>query len=48
MKVAIVKERRAPERRVAASPDSVKHMIGLGLEPVELFGWRRAVSATLW
>jgi NAD(P) transhydrogenase subunit alpha len=34
MKVAIVKERRADERRVAASPDSVKQMVALGLEPV--------------
>jgi NAD(P) transhydrogenase subunit alpha len=34
MKVAIVKERRPHERRVAASPDSVKHMVGMGLEPV--------------
>ena len=34
MKVAIIKERRAYERRVAASPDSVKHMVGMGLEPV--------------
>jgi len=34
MKVAIVKERRADERRVAASPDSVKHMAAMGLEPV--------------
>ena len=34
MKVAIIKERRAHERRVAASPDTVKHMAGLGLEPV--------------
>src|SRR6476646_5540341 len=34
MKVAIIKERRAHERRVAASPDSVKHMVGMGLEPV--------------
>ena len=34
MKVAIVKERRAHERRVAASPDSVKQMVGMGLEPV--------------
>ncbi len=32
MKVAIVKERRAHERRVAASPDSVKRMVGMGLE----------------
>jgi NAD(P) transhydrogenase subunit alpha len=34
MKVAIVKERRADERRVAASPDTVKAMIATGLEPV--------------
>src|SRR5271170_4331702 len=34
MKVAVVKERRAFERRVAASPDTVKHMTGLGLEVV--------------
>src|SRR5262249_25886211 len=34
MKVAIVKERRAHERRVAATPDSVKTMVGLGLEVV--------------
>lgn len=32
MKVAIPKERRADERRVAASPETVKKMIGLGLE----------------
>ena len=34
MKVAVVKERRTFERRVAASPDTVKHMVGLGLEVV--------------
>jgi NAD(P) transhydrogenase subunit alpha len=34
MKVAIIKERRAYERRVAASPDAVKHMVGIGLQPV--------------
>jgi H+-translocating NAD(P) transhydrogenase subunit alpha len=34
MKVAIVKERRAFERRVAASPDTVKRMVGMGLEVV--------------
>jgi len=34
MKVAIVKERRAFERRVAASPDTVKRMVGIGLEVV--------------
>ena len=34
MKVAVVKERRAFEHRVAASPDTVKRMIGIGLEVV--------------
>src|SRR5438067_3492699 len=34
MKLAIIKERRAHERRVAASPDTVKHMVGMGLQPV--------------
>src|SRR5947209_2433077 len=34
MKVAVVKERRAFEHRVAASPDSVRRMIGMGLEVV--------------
>lgn len=34
MKVAVVKERRAFEHRVAASPDTVKRMIGTGLEVV--------------
>jgi NAD(P) transhydrogenase subunit alpha len=34
MKVAIIKERRAYERRVAASPDTVKHMAGMGLQAV--------------
>jgi H+-translocating NAD(P) transhydrogenase subunit alpha len=34
MKVAIIKERRAFERRVAASPDTVKRMVGMGLEVV--------------
>ncbi len=34
MKVAIIKERREDERRVAASPDSVKQMVQMGLEPV--------------
>ena len=32
MKVAVVKERRPFERRVAASPDTVKHFVGMGLE----------------
>src|SRR5438270_3153890 len=34
MKLAIIKERRADERRIAASPDTVKAMVGMGLEPV--------------
>ena len=34
MKVAIVKERRAFERRVAASPDTIKRMVSMGLEVV--------------
>jgi len=34
MKLAIIKERRAHERRVAASPDTVKHMVGMGLQPI--------------
>ena len=34
MKVGIVRERREFERRVAASPDSVKRMAGMGLEVV--------------
>jgi NAD(P) transhydrogenase subunit alpha len=34
MKVAVVKERRAHERRVAASPDTVKRMVGIGIEVV--------------
>ena len=46
MKVAIVKERRAQERRVAASPDSVKHMVGLGLEAVVESGAGLAANFT--
>jgi H+-translocating NAD(P) transhydrogenase subunit alpha len=34
MKVGIVRERREFERRVAASPDSVKRMLGMGLDVV--------------
>src|SRR5215469_12913637 len=34
MKVAVVKETRAHERRVAASPDTVKRMVAMGLEVV--------------
>jgi NAD(P) transhydrogenase subunit alpha len=32
MKVAVVRERRAHERRVAASPDTVRRMVGMGLD----------------
>lgn len=32
MKIAVLKERRADERRVAASPETVKKFIGLGAE----------------
>lgn len=32
MKVAVIRERRAHERRVAASPDSVKRMTAMGLD----------------
>ena len=34
MKVAITKETRAHEKRVAASPETVKKMIALGLDVV--------------
>jgi NAD(P) transhydrogenase subunit alpha len=34
MKIAIPKERRAQESRVAASPDTVKRLVGMGLEVV--------------
>jgi NAD(P) transhydrogenase subunit alpha len=34
MKIAIPKERRAFETRVAASPDTVKKFVGLGCEGV--------------
>ena len=34
MKISVPKERRPHERRVAASPDTVKRLVGLGLEPV--------------
>jgi len=32
MKLAVVKERRAQERRVAATPDTVRRLVGLGLD----------------
>ena len=31
MRLAVLKERRAAETRVAATPDTVKKLIGLGL-----------------
>jgi H+-translocating NAD(P) transhydrogenase subunit alpha len=34
MKISIAKERRAQERRVAATPDTVKRLVGMGLELV--------------
>jgi NAD(P) transhydrogenase subunit alpha len=34
MKVAVVRERRVHERRVAASPDTVKRMVGIGIDVV--------------
>jgi proton-translocating NAD(P)+ transhydrogenase subunit alpha len=46
MKVAVVKERRADERRVAASPDSVKRMAALGLELVVESGAGEAAGFT--
>ena len=34
MRLAVLKERRASETRVAATPDTVKRLIGLGLTVV--------------
>jgi len=34
MKISIAKERRAQERRVAATPDTVKRLVGMGLDVV--------------
>ena len=31
MRLAVLKERRVPEARVAATPDTVKRLLGLGL-----------------
>jgi NAD(P) transhydrogenase subunit alpha len=44
MKVAVVKERRALERRVAASPDTVKQMTAMGLEVTVETGAGEAAS----
>ena len=38
MKIAIPRERRAHEARVAASPETVKKMVGLGCEVVVEMG----------
>ncbi|MBV8119570.1 MAG: Re/Si-specific NAD(P)(+) transhydrogenase subunit alpha [Alphaproteobacteria bacterium] len=46
MKLAVVKERRAHERRVAASPDSVKRMAAMGLEIVVESGAGEAAGFT--
>jgi NAD(P) transhydrogenase subunit alpha len=46
MKVAVVRERRAFERRVAASPDTVKRMVDMGLEVVAESGAGQEASFT--
>lgn len=46
MKIAIPKERRADERRVAASPDTVKKYIALGLDVVVETGAGLTASVT--
>jgi len=46
MKVAVIKERRAHERRVAASPDTVKRMVRMGLEVVTEGGAGSSASFT--
>lgn len=46
MKIAIPKERRAHERRVAASPDTVKKFIGLGFQVTVESGAGLASSIT--
>jgi NAD(P) transhydrogenase subunit alpha len=46
MKVAIVKERQAHERRVASTPDTVKRLVGMGLEVVVESGAGAAASFT--
>ena len=47
MKVAIIKERRAYERRVAASPDSIKRMVEMGLEVAGIPHKKGGVAAAL-
>ncbi len=46
MKVAVIKERRAHERRVAASPDTVKRMAAMGLAVVAERGAGEAAGFT--
>ena len=46
MKVAVLKEHRADERRVAASPETVKKMRGLGLDVVVESGAGAGASIT--
>ncbi|HUC72022.1 MAG TPA: Re/Si-specific NAD(P)(+) transhydrogenase subunit alpha [Stellaceae bacterium] len=46
MKVAVVKERRAHERRVAASPDTVKRMVAMGLDIVAESGAGEGAGVT--
>ncbi len=47
MKIAITKERRAHERRVAATPDTVKKFIALGFNVViEQGAGRRSNTGT--
>ncbi|HUK58882.1 MAG TPA: Re/Si-specific NAD(P)(+) transhydrogenase subunit alpha [Stellaceae bacterium] len=46
MKISVPKERRPHERRVAASPDSVKRLVGMGLEPVVETGAGEGASFT--
>jgi H+-translocating NAD(P) transhydrogenase subunit alpha len=46
MKIGIVRERREFERRVAASPDTVKRMTGMGLEVVAESGAGEGASFT--
>ncbi|MBV8889216.1 MAG: Re/Si-specific NAD(P)(+) transhydrogenase subunit alpha [Alphaproteobacteria bacterium] len=46
MKLAVVKERRPHERRVAASPDTIRRMAGMGLDLIVETGAGAAASFT--
>ena len=46
MKISVPKERRPHERRVAASPDTVKRLVGMGLELVVESGAGAGASFT--